>query len=255
MNFSKYQGTGNDFILINNWGGSLNFNPEQIQLLCDRKFGIGADGLILIEKDEETAFFMNYYNSDGSQSFCGNGSRCAVQFAIDEDLISGNTFTFRAIDGIHESRKLEQIQIQMLNVQGVEKRLDNQYFVNTGSPHLIQIEEDLDIDVDAIGRKLRNEEDFKPGGTNVNFMKILTNSEITIRTYERGVEAEPLSCGTGVTACALVAADVHQFQSPVIIHTCGGELKVSFDKTENGFENIWLIGPAEFVFKGEWYAH
>jgi diaminopimelate epimerase len=252
MIFWKYQGTGNDFILIDNWSGEIQLQSQQIQFMCDRKFGIGADGVILIEKDAQADFNMNFFNPDGSQSFCGNGSRCAVRFAIDQGLVLNNNISFRAIDGMHEARVEDRIEIKMRDVQAIVQQSEIQFFLNTGSPHVVKLCSDLNFDVVAEGSEIRYDQLFAPGGTNVNFMVPGKSGETSIRTYERGVENETLSCGTGVTASALVCARVQSFTEEIIVHTQGGDLAVSFESAGDGFTNIWLKGPASFVFKGEW---
>lgn len=255
MQFFKYHGTGNDFIMIDNREDSWQPTSEEVAGLCDRHFGIGADGLILIEGDEETEFYMNYYNSDGSQSFCGNGSRCAVAFAKSLGMLEKEEASFRAIDGYHEAKiNGEEISIRMRDVEEVVIRNENEYFVNTGSPHVVRMVEDLNIDVMELGSGIRNSEEFEKEGTNVNFLTLLNENEGMVRTYERGVEAETLSCGTGVTACAIVMHHLSIRSEEIHIHALGGDLTVRFEKTEMGYTNIWLCGPAEMVFKGEWMS-
>jgi diaminopimelate epimerase len=253
MQFFKYHGTGNDFIMIDNREDSWQPTSEEVASLCDRHFGIGADGLILIEGDEETEFYMNYYNLDGSQSFCGNGSRCAVAFAKSLGMLEKEEASFRAIDGYHEAKiNGDEISIRMTDVKEVVARNENEYFVNTGSPHVVRMVEDLNIDVIELGSGIRYSEEFEKEGTNVNFLTLLNEDEAMVRTYERGVEGETLSCGTGVTACAIVMHHLSNSAEEKQIHALGGDLTVRFEKTEKGYENIWLCGPAELVFKGEW---
>lgn len=255
MQFFKYHGTGNDFIMVDNREDSWQPTSEEVAELCDRHFGIGADGLILIEGDEETEFYMNYYNSDGSQSFCGNGSRCAVAFAKSLGILEKQEASFRAIDGYHEAKiNGEEISIRMRDVEEVVIRNENEYFVNTGSPHVVSMVEDLNLDVMALGSEIRYSEEFEKEGTNVNFLTLLNEDEGLVRTYERGVEGETLSCGTGVTACAIVMHHLSNRSQEKHIHALGGDLTVRFEKTEMGYKNIWLCGPAEMVFKGEWMS-
>lgn len=255
MQFFKYHGTGNDFIMVDNREDSWQPTTEEVASLCDRHFGIGADGLILIEGDEETLFFMNYYNSDGSQSFCGNGSRCAVAFAKSLGMLEKEEASFRAIDGYHEARiNGEEISIRMKDVSEVVIRKENEYFVHTGSPHVVSIVEDLNIDVMELGSRMRYSEEFEKEGTNVNFLALLNPNEAVVRTYERGVENETLSCGTGVTACAIVMHHLSHSLEEKQIHALGGDLTIRFEKTSKGYENIWLCGPAELIFKGEWMS-
>jgi diaminopimelate epimerase len=251
--FHKYQATGNDFILIDNRSDVYSFSVDQIKKLCDRKFGIGADGLILIEKHPTTDFNLNYYNSDGSQSLCGNGSRAAVQFASTLGIINGKT-SFHAYDGAHkaELQPTGKICLHMNDVDEV-KELDENIFINTGSPHLICFVDDVQhYPVFDEGKKLRYDKKFEAqGGTNVNFVELQPNNTIFVRTYERGVENETLSCGTGVTAAAL-AASRHGYSSPITVKTLGGELSVEFEQHSGSslFSNICLIGPAKKVFEG-----
>jgi diaminopimelate epimerase len=254
LSFNKYQGTGNDFIMIDNRNNV--FDPNNLSLvrnLCDRKFGIGADGLILIQNKAGFDFEMVYFNSDGSQSLCGNGSRCAVNFAKQLGIIENNTY-FLAIDGPHEAIVQSNtgiVELKMGNVAAVEQGVDY-FFINTGSPHWVQYINDIQhFEVVSNGRAIRYNERFKEKGTNVNFIEKQENNVLFVRTYERGVEDETLSCGTGVTACAL-AASLNGMTSPVKIKTLGGNLEIAFKGNANeGFTDIWLIGPAISVFKGE----
>jgi diaminopimelate epimerase len=249
--FYKYQGTGNDFVMIDNREGL--FDPENLDLvrkMCDRKFGVGSDGLMLIQDHEEADFELLYFNSDGSKSLCGNGSRCAVLFAKYLGIIKNET-SFLAIDGIHHAWIIgNQVHLQMNDVESVEAGPDY-FYLNTGSPHFIKFVNSVtEVDVVGEGKRIRYNDRFAEKGTNVNFLET-HDDRIYVRTYERGVEDETLSCGTGVTACALVAG-LKGFKSPVTIRTKGGNLQVSFEKKKNGFTNIKLIGPAEYIFKGEW---
>ena len=249
IQFHKYQATGNDFILFDNRDQSFPKENDVIAQLCDRKFGIGADGIILIEQDPEQPFKVVYINPDGSQSLCGNGCRAAVQFAKSLDLTDINA-VFNAYDGAHEAQIKEQtINLSMANVQNGRK-IDDGIFLDTGSPHFVLFVDNLyDYNVVGEGRDWRYSEHFEHGA-NVNFVEIAGSNLINVRTYERGVENETLSCGTGVTAAAL-AASTKGLSSPVTIDTKGGRLKVSFEKKDNGFTNVWLEGPAEHVFSGE----
>ena len=254
--FNKYQGAGNDFIIIKSDGNSKTaFTEEKIKQLCDRRFGIGADGLMLLEKHSKLDFKMKYYNSDGREgSMCGNGGRCIVAFAFKNQLISNKTICFEAIDGNHEAEIKENttIKLKMQNVSEIEVGNDF-FFLNTGSPHYISFVENIDsIDTVVEGRKIRYNNRFNEIGTNVDFAK-LANNQLFVKTYERGVEDETLSCGTGVTASALCAAVKYNLlNSSLDIKTKGGNLKVYFKKnTQGGFEDIWLEGPATFVFEGE----
>lgn len=255
ITFYKYQGTGNDFIVIDN--RDLNFRVETIDIikhLCDRKFGIGADGLMLLQNKQEFDFEMIYYNSDGSQSLCGNGSRCIVNFAKKLGIIKDKA-RFWAIDGEHHALTGNNgiVSLKMHDVGDIEVNSDF-YFLNTGSPHYVNFVNDLkSYDVYQQGKNVRNSLRFIKEGTNVNFVE-MQEWTLFVRTYERGVEDETLSCGTGVTACALVASLKGEIgeQDFCDIKTLGGNLKVHFKKKSiNSFSDIWLEGPAEFVFQGE----
>lgn len=252
LHFYKYQGTGNDFVILDN--REQQFDRKDIQLvkqLCHRKFGIGGDGLILIENHPKADFEMVYFNSDGSQSLCGNGSRCAVHFAHHLGIIGDNA-QFVAIDGLHEAYMIqEQVFLRMHNVNKVD-RFDEDMFINTGSPHYIRFVKELaGMNMVEEGRKIRNSEIYKAQGTNVNFAEPTEEGKLYVRTYERGVEDETLSCGTGVTAVAL-ASSFLGFQSPVKLITPGGQLQVAFNvKGEDQFTDIYLSGPATMVFEGK----
>ena len=251
INFSKYQATGNDFVLIDNRVHQYSFTQDQIKQICDRRFGVGADGLMLIEKHPTLDFNLVYYNSDGSQSLCGNGSRAAVIMAATLGLLKEKT-VFNAYDGPHEAEVLKSgvVRLKMNPVASV-KKLGESYFINTGSPHYLQVVGDVqNFPVVAEGRKIRYSDTFKPGGTNVNFIQLLGDNSIFVRTYERGVEDETYSCGTGVTAAAL-AASFHGYTSPVKVKVKGGELAVEFKAGQaDTFDEIFLIGPAKMVFEG-----
>jgi len=252
IQFYKYQGTGNDFVMIDNRNNVFDKNNiDLVQQLCNRKFGIGADGLILIENIDDLDFNMIYFNADGTQSFCGNGSRCAVSFAKYLGIIDSQAL-FLSTDGEHEAwiNKEGEVSLKMHDVKTLEKG-DNYYYINTGSPHYIAETKDLaNYDVYNEGQAIRNNDRFKAEGTNVNFVRY-NEDNIQIRTYERGVEDETLSCGTGVTATALAWADKYKLSyGKVPVITQGGSLSVGFKRNETGFNDIWLIGPATFVFKG-----
>lgn len=251
FHFFKYQATGNDFILIDNRSGELSFSKEQIGKLCDRRFGIGADGLILIESDPDANFSVNYFNRDGSQSLCGNGSRAAVHFASYLGITNGKA-NFSAYDGLHKAELLDSgvVRLKMNDVEGVE-RVGEDYLIDTGSPHYIRFVSGIgDFPVVEEGKKIRYSDRFRAKGVNVNFVELQDDGTIYVRTYERGVEAETLSCGTGVTAAAL-AAYFSGLQSPVGIKTRGGALQVEFKTGQSGtFHDIFLTGPAKMVFEG-----
>ena len=253
--FNKYQGTGNDFIVIDN--RDKKFNREDLALvkkLCDRRFGIGGDGLMLLQMAQGYDFEMVYYNSDGNESsMCGNGGRCIVEYARTLGLVKTKAF-FLASDGEHEAVvNTGYISLKMNNVSRVE--LGAKYaYLNTGSPHYVEFVNNVErYDVFGRGQIIRYNDRFKEEGTNVNFIEKQLNT-LFVRTYERGVEAETYSCGTGVTAAALVAAlkSVSTTESFCDIKTLGGELKVKFTRhPDNSFTDIWLEGPATFVYKGE----
>ena len=250
--FYKYQGTGNDFVMIDNRQQTFDKNNiKHISFLCDRRFGIGADGLILIEHHDNSDFEMIYYNADGSQSFCGNGGRCAVAFAKQLNIIDKKT-TFEAIDGVHHATiENDIVKLQMLDVDVVEKH-SNHVFLDTGSPHHVQFEDDLNtFDIKTEGSRIRYGSPYNEAGSNVNFVKKMTDSTFAVRTYERGVEDETLSCGTGVTAVAIAMRALGETNSNLInLKVQGGELQVSFEVVNNIYNNVWLIGPANYVYSG-----
>jgi len=256
IHFHKYQGAGNDFVMIDNFSGQYDeLTVRQIQNICDRKFGIGADGLIKINKHPYADFEVDYYNADGSKSFCGNGARCSIAFVDKIKGINGEV-KFDAIDGIHVGSKVKgQIKIDMLDVQEIEQRADNVFILNTGSPHYIIFESDIDKkDMVKIGRDIRYSEEYKAVGINVNLVEELSGNNLKIRTYERGVEDETLACGTGITAAALAYSLFQNTEGKqdVKVDAVGGKTSVVFEYLgENNFKNIFLTGPAEFVFKGE----
>ncbi len=252
--FFKYQGTGNDFIILDNRDHKYSsLSTEHINRLCDRKFGIGADGLMMLENHDQYDFEMKYYNSDGKEgSMCGNGGRCLVAFAKKLDIINDKT-TFIASDGVHHAN-ISTDNIVSLKMQDINKVdiKDKYYFLDTGSPHYVCFKEDVkDLDINILGSEIRYSKEFKPNGTNVNFVEISENN-LNVRTYERGVEDETLSCGTGVTASAICAAikNTEPYKT-YNIKTLGGELKVHLNKVENTFSDIWLEGPAKLVFNVE----
>ncbi|MCK0147754.1 diaminopimelate epimerase [Arenibacter sp. F26102] len=252
LNFYKYQGTGNDFVMIDNRQDVFpKDNVKLVSFLCDRRFGIGADGLILLENDETTDFKMVYYNSDGRQStMCGNGGRCIVAFANYLGIVDKNT-SFMAVDGLHNAT-IENgiVGLEMQNVNEIKEKA-NSLFLNTGSPHHVQLVEGLkDFDVRKEGEKLRYGL-YGEQGSNINFVGQASEDTFNVRTYERGVEDETLSCGTGVTAVALAMNHSGKTKSNIVkIVTPGGNLEVKFQNNENGYDNIWLTGPAQLVFKG-----
>lgn len=255
VHFFKYHGAGNDFIILDN--RNLTFEADNISLIslmCHRRFGIGADGLMLLQNKPGYDFEMRYFNSDGREaSMCGNGGRCIVSFARHLDLIDSSS-RFLAVDGFHEATMDGPglVNLKMSDVKQVES-IGDDFFLNTGSPHYVRFVDDFsDLDVFGEGRKIRYNERFNREGTNVNFVR-LEKGHLTVYTYERGVEDETLACGTGVTASALCAAlksGIGKGSFPV--EAKGGQLEVSFEKSGAGFTNIWLKGPAQFVFEGDY---
>lgn len=231
----------------------MSWKKKQVKFLCTRHFGIGGDGLILLSNSTQTDFQMTYYNADGKEgTMCGNGGRCIVKFASYLG-IHKNIYHFTSADGIHEAEidLTGDVRLKMKNVTKVEIHSDH-FILNTGSPHYVKMASDImNVDVVSAGRSIRNSRDFVSDGINVNFVESLGADEIYVRTYERGVEDETMSCGTGVTASALVCAHNDNGFNRVEVKTPGGRLSVEFDKLgENRFENIFLNGPAEPVFKG-----
>ncbi len=254
MKFYKYHGTGNDFIIINNFSGEIkNLTKETIKFLCDRHFGIGADGLIILNKHFEYDFEMDYYNADGSgATLCGNGGRCIVAFAKKAGIINEET-EFLASDGLHQA-KVNSSGIVELKMNDADKvsGAGEDYTCFTGSPHYITFVIELEkINVYNEGRNIRYSEKYKDSGTNVNFVEILNPVTINVRTYERGVENETLSCGTGSVASVLTHAQINNVASAqYTVNVKGGALKVRFEKKNEKFVNIYLIGSATFVFEG-----
>lgn len=250
IHFYKYEGTGNDFIMIDNRDLAFPKKEETIRFLCDRRFGIGADGLILLEASPETDFKMVYYNSDGREStFCGNGGRCVASFARKLGLVQDET-KFEAKDGLHmASFHGSAVRLKMRDVNEV-KQIFNGFELFTGSPHFVVFTDHVShTDVQKEGRRIRTMDHNMPDGINVNFVEKQTEG-IFVRTYERGVEDETLSCGTGVTASALVAGFLG-YNSPVQVETPGGKLEVEFAHQSGfTFTDVFLKGPARFVFEG-----
>ncbi len=251
MEFFKYQGTGNDFVMIDNRTLDFPKNQNLIEKLCHRRFGIGADGLILLENDDNYDFKMVYYNADGREgSMCGNGGRCTVAFAFFLDIFE-HQCVFNATDGLHEAEISNGIiKLKMIDVDYIAQH-DKDFVMNTGSPHYVQYINDLEnFNVFAKGKEIRNSEKFIEEGINVNFVEQISDNQIFVRTFERGVEDETYSCGTGVTASALTFIEKNNLLS-VDIKTLGGDLKVHAEKDGNSYKNIWLEGPAKQVFKGK----
>jgi diaminopimelate epimerase len=250
IQFSKYQGTGNDFVIIDNRDGSITLSNAQIAFLCDRRFGVGSDGLIVLGTAAGYDFLMAYYNADGTEgSMCGNGARCLVQFAHDHGIVKEKYF-FIAIDGPHEAtiEKNDWIHLKMSDVNAVEVG-DHFFVTNTGSPHYVQLVNGVEkFDVFTAGKAIRYNERFKAEGVNVNFIEF-HDDHLFVRTYERGVENETYSCGTGVTASAITTHLNKLGEHRVSIKTIGGALAVSFNNQGGGhFNHIWLQGPGTFVY-------
>lgn len=252
IDFYKYQGTGNDFILIDDRVERFNIdNPKLVKSICKRKFGVGSDGLIILRNHEHHDFEMIFFNSAGEKStFCGNGGRCILSFAKDLGIISKKSI-FIAYDGIHEGEiNGRNIRLKMADVQKVNVK-DDCIVLDTGSPHLIKIVDNLkDLDVITEGRKLRFSKEFGTYGINVNFTEI-RNDHVFIRTYERGDEMESLSCGTGSVAAAIALHKIKKVNSQhLTIYTKGGELEVFFKYDGRYYTDIWLSGEARMVYKG-----
>lgn len=261
MHFHKFQGNGNDFVLFDNRENTFKLNASQVQMICDRRFGIGADGLILLNPSQKHDFEMVYYNSDGNvSSLCGNGGRCIAAYARLLGIVA-KKMTFDAYDGTHKAiieseivtGKEWDIRLQLADVNEVEID-EGYYFLNTGSPHYVEfVSKVAEIDVVNEGRKTRESERFTPEGTNVNFVEESEN-RIFVRTYERGVEQETLSCGTGVVASA-IATFLNSGQKDIPVHTIGGDFRVTFTNIKDGekdkFTDIWLRGPVKLAFEGE----
>ncbi len=256
ISFSKYQGTGNDFILLDNRQQIYSgLTQLEIAKYCDRRFGIGADGLMLLNLKEGYDFEMKYFNADGNQgSMCGNGGRCMVRFAYHLG-IHRSIYHFLASDGEHEAEIDDGggiINLKMQDVTSIREE-DGDFILNTGSPHYVKIVDDvMDYDVVKQGTEIRFNEEFNKEGINVNFVEQAELDEIIVRTYERGVEDETFSCGTGVTASAIVCYHNEVGYNDVTVTTRGGKLVVKYDRLDSGhYTNIWLCGPAEKVFEGK----
>lgn len=253
MRFYKYQGTGNDFVIVDNREVNHSaLSQERIHQICDRRFGIGADGFMLLNNKPGYDFEMVYYNADGREgSMCGNGGRCIVQFAHDIG-IDRNNFKFLAVDGDHLADITDGlVSLKMMDVTGINQ-FDTHSVLNTGSPHYVKKVTGLaEMDVYTEGRNIRYNDEFNEKGINVNFVEILDNGSLKVRTYERGVEDETFSCGTGVTAAALVFYQQETGHNSIDIEVLGGKLNVSYNRNADGsYDDIWLKGPAVKVFEG-----
>ncbi|MER3319009.1 MAG: diaminopimelate epimerase [Allomuricauda sp.] len=252
LQFFKYQGTGNDFVIIDNRQDTFpKNNTKLVAELCDRRFGIGADGLILLENDNMSDFKMVYYNADGAESsMCGNGGRCLVAFAHYLGIVEKET-KFNAVDGLHYATvEGDIVNLKMIDVDKIHEK-QNHSFLDTGSPHHVQLVKELEkFDVQKEGKKLRYGI-YGESGSNINFVEQTKDNAFDVRTYERGVEGETFSCGTGVTAVALAMHESGKTSaSEIHIHTIGGDLTISFEEKDGKYSNIFLKGPAIQVFKG-----
>lgn len=250
IEFYKYQGTGNDFVMIDNRQKTFpKENTTIISKLCDRHFGIGADGLILIENDDNHDFKMIYFNADGSQTFCGNGGRCAVAFAKDLHIIDNKT-TFIAVDGAHIA-EIENgiVSLKMIDVDEVTIK-ENAVFAYTGTQHHVELVDDLNtFPVFEKGKEIRYS--YSDPGSNVNFVQQINETTFRVRTYEKGVENETLACGTGVTAVAIAMHKTNKTKSNLIaLPVEGGDLEVAFKENNGVYTDVYLKGPATFIFKG-----
>ncbi|HYF30630.1 MAG TPA: diaminopimelate epimerase [Chitinophagaceae bacterium] len=254
ISFHKYQGTGNDFIIVDNREGVYSgLTVEQVKFLCNRRFGIGADGMMMLNLKPGYDFEMIYFNADGRESsMCGNGGRCLVKFAWSLGM-HRSMYRFLASDGDHEAEIDDDgtVSLKMKDVQGI-KDYHGDFILDTGSPHYVKMVGGvMDYNVVQKGSDIRYSNAFNKEGINVNFVEQKDDDEIIVRTYERGVEDETLSCGTGVTACALVCYHNEIGFNNVTVHTRGGKLNVEFDRTDDDtYHNVWLSGPAEKVFEG-----
>ncbi len=255
LHFYKYQGTGNDFIIADNRKNEYSLiSSDQVRRVCDRRFGIGADGLMLLNERPGYDFEMKYYNSDGKDgSMCGNGGRCMIKFVYHLG-IHRELYKFMAVDGNHEAEIDSDgiVSLKMKDVKGIRK-FHSDFIVDTGSPHYIKMVPDvMQVDVFKKGNEIRHSKEFEQEGINVNFVEQSEDvDKIIVRTYERGVEDETWSCGTGVTAAALVCFHNENGFNEVGIKTLGGNLTVEYDRIDDSrYQNIWLCGPAEKVFEG-----
>ena len=253
IKFSKYNGAGNDFIVIDDRKNNIDNNPSLIEKLCNRNFGIGGDGLILIKESKSTDFEILHYTSDGNLgSLCGNGSRCAISFAYKNKIIGKKT-RFDAFDGIHNAEIINDNLVKM-EMKINSDIIENEYgtWLDTGSPHLVIEKDNTDeLDVNLLASSIRYNEYYKKEGVNVNFIEKVSNETFKIRTYERGVENETLACGTGSTASAICMNYLGKSQSNNITMKCrGGDLKVQFISKDSLFTNISITGPAKLVFEG-----
>ncbi|MEP7279975.1 MAG: diaminopimelate epimerase [Bacteroidota bacterium] len=255
IHFYKYQGTGNDFVILDNRSNQYNtLSSEQVKQLCDRRFGIGADGLMLLNNKAGYDFEMKYFNADGGEStMCGNGGRCLVKFAADQGIYK-SMYRFVASDGPHEAEIDTDgtVSLKMKDVSHISE-FGSDFLLDTGSPHYVKVINDvMNYDVYKKGHEIRYSDEFAEKGINVNFVQQKNDHEIVVRTYERGVENETWSCGTGVTAAALVCYHNETGYNDVTVLTKGGKLTVEYDRlNDDTYTNIFLCGPAEKVYEGD----
>ena len=255
IKFQKYESAGNDFVLIDDRENIYDLTTDKIKKICNRNFGVGSDGLIVLKKSSIADVKMFYYNSDGHPStLCGNGTRCLFSFSLNLGIIKKNA-KIETSAGIYKATISNRnlVSLKMKNIDEINL-FDNKAYLNSGSPHHVEMIKNLNkISVKELGSSIRFSNMYSPDGANVNFCSKINDKKFKIRTYERGVEAETLSCGTGATAVAIA---VHAMgltsQSEIIIQTRGGELIISFETSETGYKNIYLEGPTRFVFKGEY---
>jgi len=262
IKFTKAVATGNDFVIVDGRAGGLKGLPELAKSLCDRKRGIGADGLLVIEKSKKADFKMRIFNPDGSEAeMCGNGSRCAALYASTEKISPGE-MTIDTLAGILKAAvKKDVVKVKLTEPKNIKWNLCLMIdkcpyklnFVNTGVPHVIHFVKDIEkVDVQNLGAHIRHHGEFSPEGTNADFVEVTGKNNIKIRTYERGVEDETLACGTGAVASAVISAEVEKMSSPVLVSTRSGEeLKVHFEIKDGEFREVYLEGQAKLVFSGE----
>ncbi len=264
ISFTKMHGAGNDFVMIENLAGKIELTSAQVAALCDRRFGIGADGLILLDppKDGSVQATMVYYNADGGRvDMCGNGARCFTSFALQNGVGDGSSISFmtdagrmtaQADDGIFTIRMTPMHDLRLDQTVKTPHGEYSYHFMNTGVEHVVTFVEDVaKVDIRPEGSAIRYHEDFAPRGTNANFAQVLSDGSIKVRTYERGVENETLACGTGVTAVAIAAVLKGLATQPVAVHVAGGDvLSVGFERRSDEVSDITLSGPAVAVFKG-----
>ncbi len=271
IDFLKMSGAGNDFVVIDNRHGSVTEPAPFAHVVCDRRRGVGADGLLLLENSNKSDFQMKYYNADGSYGgMCGNGGRCISRFAYLKGLVQSTAITFDALEHVYHAQILkDDVKLTMKNPSDIRSNevlpMDGlnviSHYVDTGSPHCVifldqnkEIRETLgDLDVYGLGKTIRHHKSFSPKGTNVNFIERVDSNTIRIRTYERGVEAETLACGTGSVASAIMANQIHGVGTPVVVQTQGGEsLVVDFQRRgKSGYEEVSIFGSAHVTFSGK----